>query len=135
MTNLSIAEEIASGAANAVDWTETYFCETLDFSESSIAVLEAAVEDVDDLIPGGDSAENIELISWLWGSYIGEVLRRHIGGEWLAWEDEYGQAIAFQSGGLKIFPHDKVRKRLVDGDEHDLERYYQVFRGLMSPNK
>jgi hypothetical protein len=133
MTEISLAEEMEAAATNAVQWTEKYFGETLDFSQASITALEGAVDDVDNFIPGGDSAENIDLISWLWGAYIGEVLRRQIGGEWLEWEDEYGKSIAFQSGGFKIFPHDKVHKRLVDGAEHDLEGYYRISHGLMSP--
>jgi hypothetical protein len=132
MTNIPLDEEIAKAAAEAVSLTEIWFCEVLDFSEASIALLEAAVEEVDDLTPGGDSAENIDLLSWVWGSYIGEVLRRQVGGEWLEWEDEYGQAIVLQSGKFKVFPHDKVRKRFINGKEHNLEAYYHAFRNLMS---
>ncbi len=71
----------------------------------------------------------------VWGAYIGEVFRRQVGGEWIEWTDQYGKAIAFQSGGVKVFPSDKVRKRIVGGPAHNLRDYYGVFRDQMSAGK
>ncbi|MEQ8785153.1 MAG: DUF3806 domain-containing protein [Pirellulaceae bacterium] len=65
-------------------------------------------------------------------SCIGEVFRRNIGGEWRHWKDQYGEAIALVCGNLKIFPHDKVQKRLAAGSEHNLEAYYRTFRAEAS---
>src|SRR6266481_7740997 len=46
----------------------------LDLSESSVDVLEQILD--------GQSTEDLEFQTRLWGSYFGEVTRRRFGGEW-----------------------------------------------------
>jgi hypothetical protein len=126
---------MASAAADAEKLTDAYFCVMLDHSEASVATIERLVDDIRYSMPGGATAANIDLLCRVWGAYIGEVLRKEVGGEWIDWEDPSGKAIAFQSGGVKVFPHDKVRKRIVGGPEHNLRDYYGSFRDLMSAGK
>jgi hypothetical protein len=131
----SLAERMASAAADAVKLTDTYFCERLDYSEASVATIERLVDDIQYSMPGGATPANIDLLCRVWGAYVGEVFRRQVGGEWIDWEDQYGKAIAFQSGGVKVFPQDKVRKRIAGGPEHNLRDYYGAFRDQMSAGK
>ena len=98
-------------------------------------LLESLVPDVHYRMPNGKAQENIQLLCRLWGAYIGEVFRRNIGGEWIEWEDQYGKAIAFQSGNVKVFPSNKVHKRLVNRAEHNLHDYYYTFRDMMTAGK
>jgi hypothetical protein len=86
-------------------------------------------------MPKGKTPENIDLLCRLWGAYVGEVFRRNVGGEWAAWKDRYGEAVALKCSGVTIFPHDKVRKRLTAGTEHSLTAYYRVFRDQMTSGK
>ncbi len=46
----------------------------LDLSESSVDLLEQILD--------GQSAEDLEFQTRLWGSYFGEVIRRRFAGEW-----------------------------------------------------
>ena len=131
----SLAERMASAAADAVKLTDAYFNEALDFSEASVATIERVVDDIKYSMPDGKTPANIDLLCRVWGAYIGEVFRRQVGGEWIDWEDQYGKAIAFQSVGVKVFPMDKVRKRIVGGSEHNLRDYYTAFRDQMSAGK
>jgi hypothetical protein len=126
---------MTSAAADAVTLTDTYFCEGLDYSEASIAILERLVDDIKDSMPCGATAANIDLVCRVWGAYMGEVFRQHVGGEWIDWEDQYGKAFAFQSGGVKVFPMDKIRKRIAGGPEHNLRDYYRAFRDQISAGK
>lgn len=120
----SLTEQMVRAAADAETLTDIYFSKQLDYSEDSIGVLENLVDDIHYRLPDGKSQKNINLLCQIWGAYIGEVFRRNIGGEWINWEDEYGKAIAFQSSGVKVFPSDKVHKRIVNGAEHNLYDYY-----------
>lgn len=128
----TLAEIQAAAAVDAVELAKVYFDVRLDFSEASVATLDRIVDDIHYSIPDGKTAENIDLVCRLWGAYIGEVFRRHVGGEWVRWDDQFGTSVAFQSGGVTVFPEDKVRKRILSGPEHNLRDYYQVFRDQMS---
>ena len=131
----SLTERMGTADADAVKLTDTYFGEALDYSEASIGAIERLVDDIKYSMPGGATAANIDLLCRVGGAYIGEVFRRQVGGEWIDWEDQYGKAIAFQSGGIKVFPMDKVRKRIAGGAEHNLRDYYEAFRDQMLASK
>lgn len=133
MSDQALAEQMAADAADAVQLADSHFDESLDFSEASVSVIERMVEDVEYSLPEGRSPGNISLLCRLWGAYIGEVFRRNLGGEWLKWKDQYGEAIAFKCNNVTVFPHDKVRKRFAQGTEHHLAAYYKTFRNEMSP--
>ena len=132
MTANTLATQMAADADDAAQLAASHFDVSLDYTESSVATIERMVDDVEYSLPGGRSPENVSLLCRLWGAYIGEVFRRNLGGEWLNWKDQYGEAIAFQCGGVKVFPHDKVRKRFAEGKEHNLDAYYKAFRNEMS---
>ena len=133
MPDQALADQMAADAEDAVQLAESYFDESLDFSESSVSVIERMVDDVEYSMPGGRSPENIRILCRLWGAYIGEVFRRHLGGEWLNWKDQYGEAIALKCNDVTVFPHDKVQKRFAQGAEDNLAAYYRTFRSEMSP--
>ncbi len=100
----------------------------LDYSEDSIQRLEEFIElHEEHLEPEEETAKNAKY----WGAYIGEVFRRNVGGEWLQWEDEYGKAAAIECNGTKIFPIDKVNKRIFQGKENHLPSSYATFKALM----
>jgi hypothetical protein len=131
MARRSLAQQMEADAADAVELTDFYFSKTLNFSEASVALIEQFIDDVHYALPDGKTPRNIDLLCCVWGAYIGEVFRRNVGGTWVEWHDQHGEAIALQLNKQTLFPHDKLRKRLVDGPEHNLRDYYQVFRDLM----
>ncbi len=73
MATTSLVERMASDAAQAVELTEVYFCEALDFSESSLATVEQLVEEVHYSLPRGKTTENIDLLCGLWGAYLSDL--------------------------------------------------------------
>jgi hypothetical protein len=64
----------------------------------------------------------------LWGSYLGEVLRRRYAGRWELSPYPGGVASipAIEVRGSRLFPLMKVYRRLTVGDEEDLRAFYAM---------
>lgn len=92
----------------------------LDWSDSSIAVLDALLE--------GQSADDPEFQTRLWGGYFGEVLRRQFGGEWSLTQYPGGVAAVptLEVQGSRLYPLMKVYRRLTMGAGEDLLSFYRM---------
>jgi hypothetical protein len=99
------------------------FRRTLDFSSESIDVLDEV------LVLVGESPEvDLDFEVRLWGSYLGEVLRRRYAGTWEMTQYP-GGAIAVPAvdvRGSRLFPLLKVYRRLTTGDEDDLRAFFAM---------
>ena len=62
MAGKSLSDRMTVAASDAVKLTDTYFCESLDFSEASVATVERLVEDVHYSMPDGKTPANIDLL-------------------------------------------------------------------------
>lgn len=120
-----LAEDMEANARNAVELAKTRFQATLDFGIDSLQVLETLFDRVEYAMPEPESSETLGLLTRLLGSYLGEVIRRKHGGEWIIWTDKHGKTMALQVGDATIFTHNKVKKRLERGPEHNIWKYYQ----------
>ena len=83
----SLAEMMSAYAEEAVRVAWNDHRQRLDLSESSVDLLEQILD--------GQSAEDLEFQTRLWGSYFGEVIRRRFAGEW-----ELSQ---YPGGGVPLF--------------------------------
>jgi len=67
----------------------------------------------------------------IWGAYLGQMLREHVNRS-LNWvnEDVFddGKIIHLKSGEYRIFPIDKVYKRLLNGKEDNIISFYKVMK-------
>jgi hypothetical protein len=129
-----LAEDMADSARSAVEFTKTQFHTNLDYGIASLTQLEQLFDRIPYTMPNPDSKETTGLLTRLWGSYLGEVIRRQHGGEWLLWNDEHGKAIALQVGEALVFPFNKVKKRLERGPGQSIWDYYQHLSGQL-PSK
>jgi hypothetical protein len=101
----------------------TEFKQQLDFSSESIDALDEI------LVRVGESPElDLDFEVRLWGSYLGEVLRRRYAGIWEMTQYPGGVAAvpAVEVRGSWIFPLLKVYRRLTEGDEEDLRSFYSM---------
>ena len=104
----------------------------LDYSEESISVLEKYIEIVID--KGMLAKQNPELMNKyvnLAGSYLGEVIRKNLGGRYEIPNDGIfkGSVVLADIGNVEmISPFGKVRKRFKNGKEDDIEFYYKVIK-------
>lgn len=98
----------------------------LDLGESSIDLLERILE--------GQSTDDLEFQTRLWGSYFGEVIRKRFGGEWeLSQYPGGGVSLvpAILIGGSRLYPLVKVYRRLTLGDAENLSAFYKMVAGRL----
>ncbi len=116
----SMMEGYAQAAAELGSGT---FEQKLDFSSESIDALDEI------LVLVGESPElDLDFETRLWGSYLGEVLRRRYAGSWEMTQYPGGVAAvpAVEVRGSRLFPLLKVYRRLTAGDEEDLRSFYTM---------
>jgi hypothetical protein len=110
-------------ARAAIELGKREFKQTLDFSAESIDGLD------DILVLVGESPElDVEFESRLWGSYLGEVLRRRYAGGWEMTQYPGGVAAvpSVDVRGSRLFPLMKVYRRLTVGEEEDLRAFFAM---------
>lgn len=95
------------------------FKENVDYSEESIMR-------IDDLInkgwPDGPPAM-LETTVITFGSYLGEAIRKNLGGQW-GYSEEEGYFLENVGGRAKIFPFAKMAKRFTQGEDESISFYY-----------
>jgi hypothetical protein len=110
-------------AQAAVELAHTEFERELDYSANSVEVLD------DILVLVSESPEkDIDFEVRLWGSYLGEVLRRRYAGGWEMTQYPGGTVAvpAVDVRGSRLFPLMKVYRRLTAGEEEDLQSFYAM---------
>jgi len=110
-------------ARAAAELGRSEFKQKLDFSSESIDALDEI------LVRVGESPElELEFEVRLWGSYLGEVLRRRYAGTWEMTQYPGGMASvpAIEVRASRLFPLMKVYRRLTQGDEEDLRAFYAM---------
>jgi hypothetical protein len=110
-------------AQGAVELARTDFRQDLDFSADSVDTLD------DILVVVGESPErDLDFEVRLWGSYLGEVLRRRYQGGWEMTQYPGGTSAvpAVDVRGSRLFPLMKVYRRLTVGEEEDLRSFYTM---------
>ncbi|MGB6973458.1 MAG: hypothetical protein WBD67_02115 [Terracidiphilus sp.] len=110
-------------ARAAVDLARATFHRPLDFTPDSIEALDEI------LVLLADSPDiDLDFESRLWGSYLGEVLRRRYAGGWEMTPYPGGVAAlpAIEVRGSRLFPLMKVYRRLTIGEEEDMRSFYSL---------
>ncbi len=104
-------------------WRATNSSMELDFTADSVDVLD------DILVVVSESPErDLDFEVRLWGSYLGEVLRRRYAGGWEMTQYPGGTVAvpAVDVRGSRLFPLMKVYRRLTAGEEEDLRSFYTM---------
>jgi len=110
-------------ARAASERAKAEFEQKLDFTSDSIDGLDEI------LVLVGESPElDLDFEVRLWGSYLGEVLRRRYAGSWEMTQYPGGVAAvpAVEVRGSRLFPLMKVYRRLTMGEEEDLRAFYTM---------
>jgi hypothetical protein len=127
----SLADMMSAYSEEAVRVAWNDHRQRLDRSESSIDCLEQILE--------GQSTEDLEFQTRLWGSYFGEVIRGRFAGEWELGPHPSGGVAAVPTlaiGGGRLYPLMKVYRRLTLGEGESLPAFYKmVSNRLQEPSK
>jgi hypothetical protein len=110
-------------AQAAAEMGRIQFHQKLDFTAESVDALDEI------LVLVGESPElDLDFEVRLWGSYLGEILRRRYAAFWEMTQYPGGVAVvpAIDVHGSRIFPLMKVYRRLTLGDEEDLRTFYAL---------
>jgi hypothetical protein len=108
-------------ALAASELGQSEFKHPLDFTAESIDALDEI------LVVVSESPElDLDFEVRLWGSYLGEILRRRYAGMWEMTQYPGGAVAvpAIDVRGSRLFPLIKVYRRLTVGDEEDLRAFY-----------
>ena len=120
---MSIADTMLNHAFEGQKLTRKHFVVELDFSPQNVDDLDRIAGDVDFTLPGGASAENVELLARVWGSALGEIICREKGGTWVD-SDKATQGGCVRIGGDEVDPHQLIRQRLEEGKAGMLREFY-----------
>lgn len=121
-----IAEIAEAYALDAIDAAMDNFQITLSFSEDSIREVETILSRLHDQLPVvRPPADTIWTFAKMFGSYIGEVLRRHHGGAWgiVTLDNQEFPGIQLSDRSL-CWPWSRAHKRITTGPEDNVWHYY-----------
>jgi len=117
-----------SYALAAAELAKSRFRLTLDFTSDSLDCL----DDILVLVSEGPEFD-LDFEVKLWGSYLGEVVRRRYAGNWemSTYPGENTAVPAIDVRGSRLFPLLKVYRRLTIGGEEDLSAFYTMVTGRL----
>jgi hypothetical protein len=129
--SISIEEYVQDMSNKAIEYAGS-FDKHFNYKEDNIKDLEEILDYyAKDLTSEMPTENQIYSMSLIWGAYLGQMLKEHINPE-LDWvkEDVFGdgEIIHLKSGEYRIFPIDKVSKRLVNGKEDNIISFYEVIK-------
>ena len=103
----------------------------LNYDEASFAQLDEMIEEG----WGGEAPAMLDTTVLPFGSFVGESIRRLLGGEWGYDEDKGCHLTQVGGVGMTLFPFDKVKKRFLNGDEDSLESYYAKIKQIVEQER
>ena len=110
-------------ARAAVELARSEFRQKLDFTSDSLETLDEMLVLISD-----DPNFDVDFEVRLWGSYLGEVLRRRYAGSWemTPYPGSSVTVPAIEVRNSRVFPLIKIFRRLTIGEEEDLRGFYTL---------
>lgn len=134
----NLAKWLAGQAQIAVKTARTKWDLALDFTPESLKRVEGVLEQLHDMLKAAPPDERptekqIEGASIAWGVYVGEVVRRHYGGQWeLSKPDGILQLVI---GKASVFPVRKVQKRITEGPGDNVAFYFSAMKTVLEQGR
>jgi hypothetical protein len=107
---------------------------TLDYSENSLQEVEDILSRLQQPAPtAAPDQEELDEICKMWGSYLGEVVRRRFGGAWSieSYPGKHFATLTLSVGGSKLFPSMKVHRRLMQGEGDSVWAFYKMVKARL----
>jgi len=131
-THVSVEAMAAAYAAQAAEAARA-FGAGLDYSEDSLKELENILSRLQKRSEGNSTQEELDETCKMWGSYLGEVVRRRFGGTWSieTYPGKRFATLTLSVGGSKLFPSMKVHRRLTQGESDDVWTFYKMVKARL----
>jgi hypothetical protein len=129
MTSHESVNAMAGAYAEKAVQAAREFSVQLDFSEQSLLEVETILNRVASGPPSDEMTETCKM----WGSYLGEVVRRRFGGEWTieTYPGKQFATLTLSVGGNKLFPTMKIHRRLTQGQDNNLWSFYKMVKARL----
>lgn len=132
-TDAKLAGVLVAQSQMAIQSAKLKWAESLDYTPDSLDAIERMLGKMHNLAkyaaPGqGPTDDHINTAARTWGIYIGEVIRRHYGGQWSQGEDG---VLTLSIGEAKVLPLAKARKRIVDGPTENIRYYFSSMEKVL----
>lgn len=100
----------------------------LDFSENSLMELETILAQLERKMPS-----DVNEACKIWGSYLGEVVRRRFGGDWSieTYPGKQFATLTLNVNGNRLFPSIKVHRRLTEGADDNVWEFYRKVKAKL----
>jgi competence protein ComEC len=137
MTKINTNSQMQKLSEYAVRVASEKFGKSLDYTENSLADFEALLQQAYERFssPGSGektSEEAIKKTAGVWGSYLGELMRRKWGGKWIISETDVRLTI----NGITYFPLQQVYQRIKLGNQFSIKQYIaDVASDLRPPSR
>ena len=105
----------------------------LDYSENSLMEVEVILAQVARQTREDAQADVVGESCKRWGSYLGEVVRRRLGGEWSVetYPGKQFATLTLSIDGNKLFPTMKVHRRLTQGEDDNVWSFYKMIKARL----
>ena len=126
----SVDAMVSAYAQQAVSLAHEFNAQ-LDYSENSLMEVETILARLSREMPASKpSSDDVSEICKIWGSYLGEVVRRRFGGEWSieTYPGKEFATLTLSVGGTKLFPTMKIHRRLTRGSDDNLWVFYKMIK-------
>jgi len=103
----------------------------LDYSENSLMEVETILARLSREMPASKpSSDDVSEICKIWGSYLGEVVRRRFGGDWSieTYPGKQFATLTLSVNGNKLFPSMKIHRRLTEGEGENVWSFYRMVK-------
>ncbi len=126
----SVDAMVSAYAAQAIALAREFKAQ-LDYSENSLMEVETILARLSREMPASKpSDDDVSELCKVWGSYLGEVVRRRFGGEWSieTYPGKQFATLTLNVNGNKLFPSIKVHRRLTEGESDNVWSFYRMVK-------
>jgi hypothetical protein len=137
MTDEDVAEIMREYAEQAVAQAQKQHNTVLDYTEQSLVRLDIILSRMtgDGVLPtpapGSEADEGLWLTSKAYGGYLGEVMRKHLGGVWRHKLVDGADTVELEIGTVKCSPPERIWKRLTSDSFASAIGYYRGLQHLL----
>ena len=126
----SVEAMVLAYAKQAVTLAHEFHAQ-LDYSENSLMEVETILDRLAREMPASrPSSDDVSELCKVWGSYLGEVVRRRFGGDWSieTYPGRQFATLTLTVDGNKLFPSMKVHRRLTEGESDNVWSFYKMVK-------